>query len=64
MIFHVQDLWKNVLPKFMNRHVGVPLGAQILRPKTKKTSVFELSYKSVNSSLWELIKIKEIYIFR
>ena len=48
----------------MNRHVGVPLGGTNMAAKNNKTSVFELSYKSVNSSLWGFIKIKEIYIFR
>ena len=49
VIFHMQDLWKNVLPKFINRHIGVPLGGTNMAAKNNKISVFELSYKSVNS---------------
>ena len=51
-------------PKFIDRHVGVPLRGTNMAAGKNKTSVFELSYKSMNSSLWELITIKEIYIFK
>ena len=33
-----------------------------MRPKTNETSVFEFSYKSVDFSLEELIKVKAILI--
>ena len=60
-IFHMRDIRKNVLPKFVwRRHaMFVSLsGAEIWPPETNR------NIYGVNSSLEELIKIKVIFILR
>ena len=68
-IVHMQDIRKNVLPKFIKLCIETPClyplqGHNYGRRKPKETSVFEFSYLCVNSSLEELIKIKAIFILR
>ena len=68
-IFHVRDTRKNVLPKLtklsMETQCWFPFeGHKYGRRKQKDSSVFEFFYKSVNSSLEELIKIKVIFILK
>ena len=66
---HMQDIRKNVLPKFINLCMGTPClcpfqGHKYGRRKPTETSVFEFSYLCVNSLLEELIKIKLIFFLR
>ena len=68
-IFHMRDIRKNVLPKFIKLCMETPClcpfqGHKYGRRKPTETSVFEFSYLCVNSSLEELIKIKVIFILR
>ena len=69
-IFHVRDTRKNVLSKLTKLCMETPCwfpfeGHKYSRRKQKDSSVFEgFFYKSVNSSLEELIKIKVIFILK
>ena len=68
-IFHERDTQKNVLPKFTKLCMETPCwcsfeGHKYGRRKQNDLSVFEFFYKSVNSSLEELIKIKVIFILK
>ena len=63
-IVHMRDIRKNVLPKFIKLCMETPClcpfqGHKYGRRKPTETSVFEFSYLCVNSSLEELIKIKD-----
>ena len=69
VIVHMQDIQKNVLPKFIKLCIETPClcpfqGRKYGRRKPIETSVFEFSYLSVNSSLEELIKVKVIFFLR
>ena len=66
-IFHMLDIRKNVLPKFVKLCMETPClwlvqGHKYGRQKPTETSVFEFSYSCVNSPLEELIKVKVIFI--
>ena len=68
-IVHMRDIWKTVLHKFIKLCMETPClspfqGHKYGRRKPTETSVFEVSYLLVNSSLEELIKIKVIFILR
>ena len=68
-IVHMQDIQKNVLPKFIKLCMETPClcpfqGHKYGHRKPTETSVFEFSYLYVNSSLEELTKIKAIFILR
>ena len=68
-VVDMRDIRKNVLPKFLKLCMETPClcpfqGHKYRRRKTTETSVLELSYLCVNSSLEELIKIKVIFILR
>ena len=71
-IFHVRDTRKNALSKLTKLCMETPCwfpfeGHKYGRGKQKDSSVFEFFfyiYKSVNSSLEELIKIKVIFILK
>ena len=66
VIFHIQDIRKNVLRKFIEifvwrRHTGAhPEGHQHVARKATETSVTEFCHKSVTLPLEELISIKGI----
>ena len=53
-IFLVQDMGRNVLPKFIEICMETPYGHQHGGRKLTETSVTEFCYKSVNLSLEEL----------
>ena len=66
---HMRDIWKNVLPKFMNLCMETPClspfqGHKYGLRKPTETPVFEFSYLCVNSSLEEIINVKVIFILR
>ena len=66
---HIPDIWENVLPQFTKVCIETPCwcpfeGHQYGGRKPTETSIFEFSYKSVNTSLSELIKIKVISVLR
>ena len=68
-IFHKRDIRKNVLPKFIKLCMETPCwcpfeGHKCGRWKPTETSVFDFSYKCVNSLLEKLVKIKVICILR
>ena len=68
-IVHMWGIRKNVLPKFIKLCMETPClcpfqGHKYGCQKPTETSVFELSYLCLNSSLEELIKIKVIFILR
>ena len=68
-IVHMQDIRKNVLPKFIKLCMETlclcPFqGYKYGRRKPTETSVFDFSYLCVNSSLEELIMIRVIFILR
>ena len=59
-IFHMRDIWKNVLPKFIKLCMEMPClcpvqGHKYGHWKPTETSVFEFSYSCMNSLLEELI---------
>ena len=61
-IFHMRDIRKNVLLKFVKLCLETPYwcpfeGRKYGRLKPTETSVFEFSYKYLKSTLDELIKI-------
>ena len=60
-IFHMRDIRKNVLPKFIKLCMETPClcpfqGHKYGCRKPTETSVFEFSYQCVNSSLVKVIK--------
>ena len=65
----MRDIQNNVSPKFIKlctgRQQGVPLRSTKYRRRNQRTeiSVVEFSYRCVNSSLEELMKIKVNYLF-
>ena len=68
VIFDMQDIRGNVLPKFSKLCMEMPYccpfeGRKYGGQRPTETSVFELSNKSVNSLLEELTKIKVIHVF-
>ena len=68
VIFDMQDIRENVLPKFSKLCMEMPYwcpfeGRKYGGQKPTETFVFELSNKSVNSLLEELTKIKVIHVF-
>ena len=68
-IFHKRDIRRNILPKFIKLCMETPCwcpfeGHKCGLRKPTETSVFDFSYKCVNSLLEKLIKIKVIFILR
>ena len=68
-IFQMRDIGKNGLPKFTELCMEMPCWCpfqehQYGRRLPTETSVFEFSYRCVNSSLKELINITVIFILR
>ena len=68
-LFQMRNIRKNGLPKFIKLCMETPCwcpfqGHQYGRRIPTETSVFELSYLCVNSSLEKLITIKVIFIVR
>ena len=68
VIFDMQDIRENVLPKFKKLCMEMPYwcpfeGRKYGGQKPTETSVFKLSNKSVNSLLEELTKIKVILFY-
>ena len=64
-IFHVRDTIKKLTKLCMETPCWCPFeGHKYGRRKQKDSSVFEFFYKSVNSSLEELTKIKVIFILK
>ena len=68
VIFDMQDIRENVLPKFKKLCMEMPYwcpfeGCKYGGQKPTETSVFKLSNKSVNSLLEELTKIKVILFY-
>ena len=65
-IFHIRDIRRNVLPKFIEIFVWIPHtgahpeGHQHVGRKATETSVTEFCHKSVTLPLEELISIKGI----
>ena len=68
-IVHMRDIGKKVLRNFVKLYMETPClclfqGHKYGRRKTTETSVFEIFYSCVNSSLEGLTKIKAIFILR
>ena len=68
-IIDMQDIRKNVLPKFIRLCMKTPSWCPFKchkfgRQKQTETSVMEFCYLCVNSSLEELIRIKVVFILR
>ena len=68
-LFHMQDMRKNVLRKFIKLCMEAPCwfpfeGHKYGYWKSTETFVFEFCYKCMNLSLWEVRKIKVIFILR
>ena len=68
-VFHILDIRENVLPKFTKLCMETPCwcffeGHQYGGRKPTETSIFEFSFKGMNTSLSELVKIKVISILR
>ena len=59
-----KKFYPNLQSFVWRRHVGVPLRGTNMAAEKQQTSIFEFSYKSVNTSLEKLIKIKVIFILR
>ena len=60
-----KEVYPNVQRFVWRCHVGVPLrGTNVVARKPTETSVFQFSYKSMNSLLEKLTKIKVIFILR
>ena len=61
-----KEVYPNVQRFVWRCHVSVPplRGANVVARKPTETSVFQFSYKSMNSLLEKLTKIKVIFILR
>ena len=67
-ILHIPGIRENFCANLQSfvwrRHLGVPLRGTNMTARNQKKHVFEFSYKILNTSLEEFMKIKVIFILR